>query len=371
MAGVLVHEWIEKIGGSENVLEALSHIFPDADMLCLWNNAAERFPDRVVRETALARSPLRGRKAAALPFVPAVWRNQTNHDYDWALVSSHSFAHHVSFRSQRPDFKKLVYTHTPARYIWTPELDARGRSVSARLAAPVFKGVDRRRAQEATSIAANSRYVAMRVKYAWQRDSEVIYPPVDVEAIQAITDWSSQLGEEEAQVATSLPSAFVLGASRWIPYKRLELTIDVAEALGMPAVIAGAGPEEKFLRSRAADSSVPVKFVHSPSNALLRTLYQRAILFVFPAVEDFGIMPVEAMAVGTPVLCNARGGTRESVLDGQTGRQIEDWQSASEVLAAARDAIACNRSVTRDHAATFSKTQFSRRITEWQKSQVS
>ena len=142
MPGVLVHEWIERDGGSEKVLDEFVRCFPDADVLCLWDNAG-RYPGRTVVESGLARTPLRRSKALALPAMPFVWRDRPG-DYDFALVSSHCFAHHVSFRTPPAEFRKYVYVHTPARYLWTPELDERGTSPAARLASPVLRGIDKR-----------------------------------------------------------------------------------------------------------------------------------------------------------------------------------------------------------------------------------
>lgn len=364
MAGVLVHEWIEKIGGSENVLEALSEVFSDADILCLWNNAPERFAGRVVRESALARTPLRGRKAATLPLTPALWRQQSNRDYDWALVSSHSFAHHVSFKGQAPEFAKLVYVHTPARYVWNPELDARGDNPLVRAFATPLKGLDRRRAGEAVSIAANSSYVARRVQKSWGRESRVIHPPVEVTEIVSRSDWGEVIDHDERSIVDSLPSEFVLGASRFIAYKRLDLAIRAGESSGFPVVIAGAGPDEQSLRTLAANASVPVTIVTSPSNALLRTLYQRALVFVFPAVEDFGIMPVEAMAAGTPVVCSSVGGVPETVIDGETGAHVTQWETR-ELARAVEVASNLSSRVISAHSHQFSHEQFRANIFDW------
>ena len=142
----------------------------------------------------------------------------------------------------------------------------------------------------------------------------MIYPPVDVEQIQSVADWRTRLDDEEAAQLAALPSSFLLGASRFIPYKRLDLVIQAGEAADLPVVLAGKGPERAALEAAAERASVPVHFVHAPSWALLFALYQQALLFVFPAVEDFGIMPVEAMAAGAPVLAQAVGGTSESVV---------------------------------------------------------
>lgn len=364
MASVIVHEWIEKIGGSENVLEAIAQTFPESDVLCLWNNAPERFPDRTVLETVLARSPLRGRKAMSLPVMPAVWRHQRNHDYDWAMVSNHAFAHHVRFTCQAPEFKKLVYAHTPARYVWTPDLDERGSGVAVRTIASALKGLDRRRAQEAMSIAANSSFVQTRIRDTWKRESVVIHPPVEVSAIQQVADWRERLTAEEQGVMAELPSTYLLGASRLIPYKRLDLVIRAGEAAQLPVVIAGSGPEEEALRAQAARSTVAVHFVAHPSDALLRSLCQQAVVYVFPAVEDFGIMPVEAMAAGTPVVCGAVGGVVDSVIDGVTGVHVQSWTDEN-LAVAVRSALALDPAVISHHAKSFSREAFQSSIQRW------
>ena len=120
VSGVLVHEWLAPRGGSENVFESLTRIFPDAARYCLWNDSDGRFT--VDGETWLARTPLRGHKAAALPLMPLAWRTLPDVDAEWILTSSHLFAHHARFGGVARHAPKLVYAHTPARYIWTPEL---------------------------------------------------------------------------------------------------------------------------------------------------------------------------------------------------------------------------------------------------------
>ncbi|GIG53424.1 glycosyltransferase [Demequina activiva] len=361
MSGVLVHEWIAQSGGSENVLEAMSEIYPDSDIVCLWNDSTGRFDERRVRETWLARSPLRRSKAAALPVMPWTWRRVAGEDYDWALISSHLFAHHVNFRD--PQIERYVYVHTPARYIWNPELDARGAGVAARAVAARFKGLDRRRAQEGSSFAANSEFVRRRIRDAWGVDSRVIHPPVEVEAIQS-GDWEAQLTEDEAGVLDSLPETFLLGASRFIPYKRLDLVVRAGEASGMPVVLAGRGPEHARLQARVAAATVPARIVASPSDALLRALYARAAAFVFPAIEDFGIMPVEAMAAGTPVVAQAVGGAAESVVPGVTGA-LTTFASDAEIARAVADAVGLERDAIRAHARTFDHSRFDSAIREW------
>jgi len=364
MTGVLVHEWIAQSGGSENVLQAFAELYPAADIVCLWNESTGRFDPERLQESWLARSPLRHQRALALPLMPAVWRRRRNRGYDWALISSHLFAHHVRFRDQPPDFERFVYVHTPARYIWAPEQDARGGNPFVRVAAEAFKPLDRHRAHEGGHYAANSEFIRSRLTDCWGVDSEVIYPPVDVSGIQSVTDWREHLAPAETAVLADLPADFFLGASRFIPYKRLDLVIRTAELAGRPVVLAGRGPERARLEQRAAEASVPVHFVEHPSRALLYALYQQAALYVFPAVEDFGIMPVEAMAAGTAVLAQRLGGTAETVVSGVSGA-LSDFRSDQEMREAAEQAMSAPRAARAAHAQRFSLERFREEVIAW------
>jgi glycosyltransferase involved in cell wall biosynthesis len=363
--GLLVSEWIEQTGGAERVLDRLAGLFPDADMLCLWNDAPQRYPGRTVRETWLARTPLRRHKALALPLMPATWRipqrDPEKRPYDWALVSSHAFAHHVNVGS--PGVPKYVYVHTPARYLWAPELDARGDNLAARIAGPPLRAIDKRAAQEATSIAANSRFVADRVQRAWDREAMVIHPPVDVAWIRG-GGWRDQLTDADRRVLDALPAAFVLGVSRFIPYKRLDVVMQTGELLGIPVVIAGHGPLETELRGMAAEVTVPVHFHIQPSDALVYALMERARIFVFPPIEDFGMVAVEAMAAGTPVMANRIGGSGESVQDG-IGGALFDPQSPAEIRAAAEACGILDGVRIAAHAQQFDATRFDAALREW------
>jgi glycosyltransferase involved in cell wall biosynthesis len=360
---VLVHEWVTRAGGSENVFHSLGRIYPSAEVVCLWNDDPDRFPRDRTHESWLARTPLRGRKALALPLMPLVWRTLPHGPYDWAILSSHAFAHHARFSRSR-DAERFVYVHSPARYLWTPEVDARGANPVVRLASAALRPIDRRRAHEGASFAANSAYVRQRIADTWGVDSRVIHPPVAVEAIQATSDWGDAVTPEEARVLEALPDRFVLGASRFIPYKRLDLVIRAGEQVDLPVVLAGAGDLEGPLRQQAASASVPVTFVIRPSNAMLRALFQRCAVYVFPAVEDFGIMPVEALAAGAPVVAQAVGGTAEIVQEGVSGA-LATFESMTEVGAAIETAVGTDRADRLARAQAFSEAEFERQIRGW------
>lgn len=338
MSGVIVHEWVEAAGGAERVVEQFVRAFPDAALRVLWDDAPGRFAT-LSTETWLARTPFRRHKALALPLTIPTWRLLGGaQDYDWMLVSSHMFAHHAKFRGHNRAIPKYVYAHTPARYVWTPELDERGAHPAIRAVSPALQAIDRRRAQEATAIAANSHFVKERIARVWDRDSIVIHPPVDVDGIADVQRWTSLLTDDEHRELDGLPADFVLGVSRFIPYKRLDLVIAAAEIAGVPAVLAGRGPEEAALRDRAANATVPVIFVVSPSDSMLYALFQRASVFVFPPIEDFGIVPVEAQVLGTPVVTGPVGGQLETFTDGTTGI-VADSTDPSDLAKAVERAL--------------------------------
>lgn len=355
--GILVHEWLEPRGGSENVFEELSRIFPNAPRFALWNDSGGRFTG--VRETFLARTPLRRKKALALPVMPIAWRTLPSAEADWVLVSSHLFAHHAKFRGPAADAPKYVYAHTPARYIWVPELDGRGGSIPARLVSSALKPLDRKRAREPEAIAANSKFVADRISATWGREAQVIYPPVDVNVFAQ----RSELCGDDQRVMDAIPDQFLFGVSRFVPYKQLDQVIRAGVAAKLPVVLAGSGPDEARLRAMA-DQLHPgqVSFVLAPSFNLLRSLYRAATAVVFAPIEDFGIIPVEAMASGTPVIANAVGGAAESVLDGVTGAHVKDWMDYREVATAVDRATRANQQDLATRAADFAPEIFGNAI---------
>lgn len=358
---LLAHEWIATAGGSENVFEQIRRAIPDHRAVCLWNDDPRRFPG--VEQSWLASSPLRGRKAHSLPFMSSAWNQVSLADVNRVLVSSHAFGHHLASRAAEHGIPSFAYVHSPARYVWVPGLDARGNGLAGRAGRGYFRWLDRRKSSPDVAYAANSQFVSDRIEAAWQRTSTVVYPPVD---IAAINDHAKQraLTSQDAQIAAQLPSEFILGASRFIEYKRLESAIDVGSLLDMPVVLAGAGPHESRVREYAAGADTPVVFLGRVSDSLLRELYQRASLFVFMAVEDFGIMPVEAIASGTPVLVNRSGGTTETVAL-TSGGAVADPDDLRDMATAAQSAMSVDICKATRLASTFSSSRFRDEITAW------
>jgi glycosyltransferase involved in cell wall biosynthesis len=358
--GLIVHEWVERWGGAERVLDAMMDAFPEAGVRVLWNDTPV-LDGRDVTESWIARTSLRNNKALALPAMLPTWRIPSPGTPEWMLVSSHLFAHHVK---ARPGTRKYVYAHTPARYIWEPERDHRGDTAWARAASAILKPIDRRRAAEATEIAVNSHFTGERVARAWEQPSRVIYPPVDTKRLVATDDWSAFLTDDEKRQLDALPAQFLLGASRMVDYKRLDRVIQIGAQVKVPVVIAGTGPSHVALRSCAAASGGEVTFIIAPSDAMLYALYRRALAYVFPAVEDFGIMPVEAMACGTPIIANSVGGVSETVqaVGGGVTCEIERWNDWDEILA---QATSLDAAAFRERTQMFSRARFIGELHDW------
>ena len=352
----LAHEWLAARTGSEKAFEALARLFPEADLFALTNTLGDGFDagGRKVATTFLGRAPLlRDRRDLALPLMPLAWRTVTRRRYDLVLTSSHACV--KGFRPGR-DALHLSYCYTPMRYVWDPHDRRSGLHRLAPLGpSAALRRWDRRAARWVDSFAAISTAVRDRIERCYGRTSRVIHPPVE-------TDFYTPGDAREPALP---PQPFVLACSRFIAYKRLDLAILAADRVGLPVVVAGRGPQEGALRALAEQVRVPVTFELAPTDDRLRDLYRAASAFLFPALEDFGIVAVEAMACGTPVVALAEGGTADIVVDGSTGALVagQDVESLATGLQRALeldDPAACVR-----RAASFSREAFDARVLAW------
>jgi len=350
----IAHEWLDQRAGSEKTFEALAAAFPEADLFALTRSSADfDFGGRIVHTTFLDRlGPLREKRGALLPLMPAAWRTVSKERYDLVITSSHACAKGFYPGRSAPH---LCYCHTPMRYAWLPDVDRRGQK--AKLVGPFFRSWDRRSAKWVDSFAANSMEVRDRIRTFYHREARVIPPPVD-------TEFFTPGGDPKGD--------YILAVSRFIAYKRIDLAIRAAALADVPIVVAGRGPDEGRLRELAeAIHPRHVRFVIGPSSEELRTLYRRARALVYPAHEDFGIVPVEAQACGAPVVGPRLGGLIDTVIDGSTGILVEGQTSAAladGVRAALGLSDAPQRCVR--HARQFSKKKFEERILEWAASEV-
>jgi glycosyltransferase involved in cell wall biosynthesis len=347
----LCHEWITTFGGSEQVAQRIAGVLGVHDVYTFAAQAAlarELFPDQRVHVHPWG-SGRWGQEhwQRLLPLMPHAWSHLRLDRYDAVVTSSHACVNAIRLPEGIP---LISYCHTPMRYAWHWRSE-RGRVPMALrplwpAVASWFRLADRRWAQNVTRFIANSRHVADRIRDAYGREADVVYPPVD-----------TQYWTPAEDVARS--NAFLV-AGRLVAYKRVDVAIRAAEAAGVPLIVAGGGPELPRLR-RAAGRNV--RFVVDPSRDDLRELYRQAHALVNPGVEDFGMTMVEAQACGTPVLAFARGGATEAVLDGVTGTLYADPRPES-LAAALRsfDAEAFDAPEIRARALRFDAARFDEEV---------
>ena len=308
----LVHDWLTGMRGGEKVLEAICGLFPDAPIYTLVHVKGSVSPaiERHRIETSwVQRLPRASRwYRQYLPLFPAAVEMFDLDGYDLVISSSHCAVKSVIARGSAPH---ICYCHSPMRYAWD-QFDAYfgpqqvGSLASAALR-PVMAGLarwDARTAGRVNRFLANSQYVAGRIRRYYNRGSTVVYPPVDTHFYQPS---SHQIVRE--------PSLLVVSAL--VPYKRIDVAVEASRQVDIPLKVVGHGPELERLRRLAAGSKV--EFLGWKSDEEIRSLYQQATAVLLPGVEDFGIVPVEAQACGTPVVALDEGGARETVKDGVSG----------------------------------------------------
>ena len=349
----LCHEWLRYPHGSEKTFMQMARVFPAADLYALTMSAPGGldFGGRRVATTFLDRiPPLRDRHALQLPLMPLAWRYATRRRYQVVVTSSHACA--KGFRPGRRALH-LCYCYTPMRYVWTPDLDRRKRANPlTRVGEAALKRWDLKSVGWVDEFAAISHYVKARIERFYSRPARVIYPPVD-------TDFYTPGDPSNRR-------DFAVAVARLVPYKRMDLAIRACRDTGVPLRIAGWGPQEAELRDLAENIGADVRFVTNPTDEQLRELYRSARVCLFPAEEDFGIVPVEAQACGTPVVALGRGGSLETVADGITGAHIA--AQTAEDLAAGMQAVfdaGISAEACRQNAERFSQATFHQQFAAW------
>ena len=307
MRVALVHDWLTGMRGGERVLERVARNFPDADLHTLvWRRGAvsAELERHHIHTSFLDRLPAADtRYRWFLPLFPRAIESLDLGGYDAVVSVSHAVAKGARTRPGAPHVSLVL---TPMRYVW--DLEAQyfppGRfpwpvSAYVRRTCSSLRRWDRATAGRPTHLVSISRHVAERVRRNWGRDSQVVYPHVDVERF---TPW---LGER----------TYYLLAGAFAPYKRLDLALAAFARLARPLLVVGGGQEEAKLHALAPRGT---EFRSGVSDEELARLIARARAFIFPGEEDFGIMPLEAMASGTPVIAYGRGGAVETVGRGAT-----------------------------------------------------
>lgn len=353
MSVVLTHHWLVRRRGGEKVLEELAALYPDAPIFTLVHEPRE-FPDalnRRVRTTLLQRVPgARHRYPAFLPLMPALYRAVRLPPADVVLCSDAALA-----KAMRPaaGSRVICYCHSPMRYAWEPQIAAEYRR---RLPLPLrptwgpiaalARRADARAAVRVDAFVANSRTVAERIRRCYGRDAAVIHPPVDVPE-------TAYTGPRES---------FYLCVGHHVPYKRLDLAIEACRRLGRRLVVIGEGPDVRrfaAIRQRDGQANLHATLLGWQPDEVVRHHYRRAAALLFPGEEDFGIVPVEAMGHGCPVVAYGVGGATETVVDGRTGVLFETQTAASLAAAIQRcEGTRFEPAALHAHALSFAAGRF-------------
>lgn len=301
----IVHDWLVTLAGAERVLAELLALYPAADLFAVvdflpWQERAI-LGGRSARTTFVQRLPAAKKQYRAyLPLMPWAVERWDLSGYDLVISSSHAVAKGVV---TRPDQLHVCYCHSPMRYAWDMReeylresgMDTGLRGLGSRFLLERLRRWDWRNSRLVNQFIANSRFIAGRIRMAYDRDATVIYPPVD-------TDYFTPAGAK---------GDFYLAASRMAPYKRMNLIVRAfSRRPRQRLVVIGDGPQYEAARTLAGSN---VEFLGYQPRAVLRDYLRQARALVFAAKEDFGILPVEAQACGTPVIAYGAGGALETV----------------------------------------------------------
>jgi len=304
----LVHDFLTKLGGAERVLLALSEIFPHAP---IYTSFYDESLDSYFRGKTLVISDLqrwyakfRFEAKYFLPFLATAVESFDFSEFDLIISSSAAFSKGILTPAH---CLHICYCHTPMRYVWDSYHQNLAEKAPRGIGGKVVDGIlhnlrvwDRHSAHRVDVWVANSRNVARRIKKYYRADAKVIYPPVDTHKIKPG-------GEKED---------FFLIVSRLSAYKRIDVAIQAFNLLKLPLIIIGEGEDSLRLKKMAGSN---IQFLGWQDDEAKFDYLKKARALVFPGEEDFGIVPVEAMAAGTPVIAYGRGGVTESVVEGETG----------------------------------------------------
>jgi len=349
----LVHDWLNQVGGAEDVLDAIKRQYPASPVFTSIFDK-KRMPAHYqgwdVRTLWLNRLPaIHRRHQAYLPLYPLAWNKLEINGYDVILSNKSGFCHGLRFP---PKSMHICYCLTPTRYVWQLDNYLAGEDLSAsakwllRPLISLLKRWDYAAAQRVSHFIAISTAVQERINRHYRRTSTVIFPPVDTARFEAM--------------ATESIEDYFLIVSRLIPYKRIDLAIQVAGALGFKLKIAGSGRDRERLRALAGKN---VEFLGFVPAAELPGLMAKCRALILPGLEDFGITPVQAQAAGRPVIAFGGGGALDTVIPGLTGEHFPELNADSlKEVWRNFDEHAYNSQEIRAHARKFDTSAFLERI---------
>ncbi|BAY37301.1 putative glycosyltransferase [Nostoc sp. NIES-2111] len=306
MKVALVHDYLTQRGGAERVFELLCKRYPDADIFTSLYDPQKTIDmgERIVNTTFLQKIPGAAKYFRLMaPFYFPAFRALDLQDYDLIISSSTSFAKAVR---KRPGAKHICFCHNVTRFLWDTETYLREYS-DYRYLSPLIekifqlmRDVDMKYAQEPDIYIANSSIVARRIEKIYGKQAIMINYPIDTSNF----------------VFSDTKDEYYLASARMISYKRLDIIVEAFNWLGWPLIISGDGPERDRLQSKALDN---IQFVGHVSDSRRKELFSKAKSIIVAALEDYGLVPVEANASGTPVVAFGAGGVLDTQIHGKTG----------------------------------------------------
>lgn len=349
----LAHDSLTQLGGAERILDSFHELYPDAPLFVL------AFDKRLAgnyKGWQIVSSPLQylyklvGKLQYLLPFIPLAMLFFDFSQFEVVLSSSSGWAKGIHVPK---DTVHINYCHTPARFLWVGEKGYVNEELPAilrpfkfflSLTLSALRRWDFRAAQRVDYFIANSENTKQRIKKYYQRESQVVHPFVDTEFFYPTIEKEN----------------YFLLAGRLQSHKRADIVIKAFNELGLQLKVAGTGRAVEKLQSIAGPT---IEFLGRVSDEELRDLYSGALAYIFPQEEDFGMMPLEAMACGTPVIAYGKGGVLETVLSGKTGLFF-DSQEPQQVIKAVKDFQTMHFASEDlfERAQQFSKTIFQQKI---------
>ncbi|MBL8098350.1 MAG: glycosyltransferase [Anaerolineales bacterium] len=346
----IVHEWLSTLGGSERILTEALNLYPQADVFALTH-----FPKNFIN------TPLENIKVSTsflqkipnvenlyrklLPLMPLAIESLDVSKYDVVISLSHAVAHGVKTHKNQ---KHISYISTPMRYAWHMQDDyLRLHQLkkplihsAARLTLSLLRRWDRFASSRTDSFIANSKWTASHIKESWNRESQVMYPPVDVKRFTPSKEREN----------------FYLLVSRLVPYKLTPEIVKAFNELNLPLVVVGEGTDIEILRKIAKEN---IQILGYQPDDIVTDLMNRAKAFVYMATEDFGIAMAEAQAAGCLVIAYYKGGASEIIKDGETGLLFKEQTSASLIEAVRKfESMKLNSKAASENAARFSSERF-------------
>src|SRR3989344_2561319 len=355
MKVALVHDYLNQYGGAERVLETFCEMFPDAPIYTLVYDArltGYAFSHRKIVTSFLQKVPLAASRHRYFPvFMPYAVEQFDLSDYDLVLSDSGSYAKGVI---TKPETLHISYCHTPHRYIWDKSqklLGEFGYPKFIKAMSPIFTTYvrmwDEHASERVDAFIANSNFVKRRIEKYYRRDARVIYPPVNTDRFRVLDGGITGVKESEG---------YFLMVGRLVPYKKFRMAVRAFNKLGLKLRIVGDGPERKRLLTEAKGN---IEFLGLVSERHIADYYAKALAVVFPQEEDFGVVAVEAMASGRPVIAYRGGGALESIKEGEDGVFFNEQNEECLIDAVQKFLkLKFDSKLIRRHAMRFDKARF-------------